>query len=93
MSDDVINLEEERRRKADARTVAEEAKRDTRIITQDGVASIFAKQYADSLRYCHSTGAWFEFNGFLWRRDEKSRASNLSDRSPASSRRARSTRS
>jgi putative DNA primase/helicase len=74
MSDDIINLEEERRRKADIRIVAEEAKRDASIITQDGVATIFAKQYADRLRFCHSTGAWFEFNGFLWRRDEKNRA-------------------
>jgi putative DNA primase/helicase len=74
MSDDIINLEEERRRKADAQHVAEEAKRDARIITQDGVATIFAKHYAERLRYCHSIGSWFEFDGFLWRRDEKNRA-------------------
>jgi putative DNA primase/helicase len=74
MSDDIINLEEERRRKADAQHVAEAAKRDARIITQDGVATIFAKHYAERLRYCHSTGSWFEFDGFLWRRDEKNRA-------------------
>jgi putative DNA primase/helicase len=72
--DNVIPFEEEARRKAEARNVAEEAKRDARIITQDGVATIFAKHYADRLRYCHSTGSWFEFDGALWRRDEKNRA-------------------
>jgi putative DNA primase/helicase len=71
MSDEnVISFEEEARRKADLRTVTEEAKRDQRVITQDGIADIFAKRYGDRLRYCHSTPAWFEFDGARWRRDE-----------------------
>ena len=75
MSDDnVVPFEEEARRKADARTVAEEAKRDTRVITQDGIAAIFAKRYADRLRYCHSSRSWFEFDGARWRRDDTNQA-------------------
>jgi len=72
MSEDnvVVSFEEEARRKADARTVTEEAKRDQRVITQDGIAGIFAKRYADRLRYCHSARSWFEFDGARWRRDE-----------------------
>jgi putative DNA primase/helicase len=72
--ENVVSFEEEARRKADARTVTEEVKRDQRVITQDGIAAIFAKRYADRLRYCHSTPAWFEFDGARWRRDETNRA-------------------
>jgi putative DNA primase/helicase len=43
-------------------------------MTQDGVAKVFAEQFADRLRYCHSTRAWFEFDGARWRRDETNRA-------------------
>jgi putative DNA primase/helicase len=75
MSDEnVVSFEEEARRKADARTVTEEVKRDERVITQDGIAAIFAKRYADRLRYCHSVRSWFEFDGARWRRDETNRA-------------------
>jgi putative DNA primase/helicase len=75
MSDEnVVSFEEEARRKADMRTVTEEAKRDQRVITQDGIAGIFAKRYADRLRYCHSARSWFEFDGARWRRDEVNRA-------------------
>jgi putative DNA primase/helicase len=68
--ENVVSFEEEARRKADARTVTEEVRRDERVITQDGIAGIFAKRYADRLRYCHSTPGWFEFDGARWRRDE-----------------------
>jgi putative DNA primase/helicase len=72
--ENVVSFEEEARRKADVRTVTEEAKRDQRVITQDGIAGIFAKRYADRLRYCHSARSWFEFDGARWRRDEVNRA-------------------
>jgi putative DNA primase/helicase len=72
--ENVVSFEEESRRKADIRTVTEEAKRDQRVITQDGIAGIFAKRYADRLRYCHSARSWFEFDGARWRRDETNRA-------------------
>jgi putative DNA primase/helicase len=74
MTEEVISLEEERRRKADAQSVANEAKQDSRVITQDGIAAIFANRYADRLRYCHSARSWFEFDGARWRRDETNRA-------------------
>lgn len=67
MKDKVIALD-------DARAVAEEAKRDGRVITQDGIAAFFASRYAGRLRYCHSSKAWFEFDGSRWRLDETNRA-------------------
>jgi putative DNA primase/helicase len=74
MSDDVINLEEERRRKADAQHVVAEAVKDTGVLTHDGIAEIFAARYEGKLRYCHDTKAWFEFVGTHWKQDERSRA-------------------
>ncbi|MFK4724844.1 phage/plasmid-associated DNA primase [Bradyrhizobium niftali] len=53
-----------------ARSVADEAKRNEKIITQDGIAATFAARYADRLRYCHSAREWFRFDGALWHRDE-----------------------
>ena len=44
------------------------------VITQDGIARIFAARHADRLRYCHSAGAWYEWTGTHWRRDETQRA-------------------
>jgi putative DNA primase/helicase len=40
------------------------------VITEDAVALRFAELSADKLRYCHSTGAWFEWNGVVWRKNE-----------------------
>jgi len=74
MIDDVISIEDGRRRKADARQVVAEVVKDAGVMTQDGIAAVFAKRYADRLRYCHSTRSWFEFDGALWRRDETNRA-------------------
>ena len=39
-------------------------------VTEDSVAFIFANAYRDTLRYCHSTGAWFEWTGSHWQRNE-----------------------
>lgn len=39
-------------------------------VTEDSVAYIFASTYRDTLRFCHSTGAWFEWDGSYWRRNE-----------------------
>jgi putative DNA primase/helicase len=39
-------------------------------VTEDAVARRFAEISADTLRYCHSTGAWFEWNGIVWRKNE-----------------------
>jgi putative DNA primase/helicase len=46
-------------------------------ITQDGVARVFARRFAGRLRFDHHAGAWFEWVGTHWRRDEKGRAFQL----------------
>ena len=71
--DEVIPLENERRRKADTQHVVAEVAKDTGVLTQDGIAEIFASRYEGRLRYCHHTGAWFEFDGMCWKQDERSR--------------------
>ena len=43
---------------------------DNGTVTQDGVAQVFARRFEDRLRYCHHTGAWFEWTGTYWKRDE-----------------------
>ena len=44
------------------------------LVTEDSAAQRFARQYADRLRYCHNSGAWFEWDGVLWRQDRTRRA-------------------
>jgi putative DNA primase/helicase len=43
-------------------------------LSEDGIALEFARRHAQQLRYCHSTGAWFEWTGAYWRKDETDRA-------------------
>jgi putative DNA primase/helicase len=43
-------------------------------VTQDGVARTFADRYRDALRYCYSAGAWYEWSGTHWLRDDTERA-------------------
>jgi putative DNA primase/helicase len=39
------------------------------LVTEDQAAIEFAKLHAEELRYCHDTGAWFEWKG-IWRRNQ-----------------------
>ena len=39
-------------------------------MTQDAVGLWFAELYSDRLRFCHHAGAWYEWNGERWRREE-----------------------
>jgi len=39
-------------------------------LTEDDVARLFADEYRGTLRYCHSTGAWFEWSGYHWKKNE-----------------------
>src|SRR5208283_3052539 len=39
------------------------------VVTEDSAALEFADRYGDMLRYDHSEGAWFKFDGATWRRD------------------------
>jgi putative DNA primase/helicase len=36
------------------------------IVTEDSAARQFVELYGDKLRYCHSHGKWFRWNGFYW---------------------------
>jgi putative DNA primase/helicase len=38
-------------------------------LTEDAAALIFTNQYREQLRFCHDTGAWFQWNGSIWRRE------------------------
>jgi putative DNA primase/helicase len=40
------------------------------IVTEDSAAVQFVEQHAGELRFCHSTGAWFRFNGVVWFKDQ-----------------------
>jgi putative DNA primase/helicase len=39
------------------------------IITEDSAALDFAALYRDRLLYCHDTGAWYEWDGSIWRQN------------------------
>jgi hypothetical protein len=52
-------------------------------VTQDLAARRFADLYDGRLLYCHSQGAWFEWNGAIWRKNEKSCLLILRDNSRA----------
>jgi putative DNA primase/helicase len=44
------------------------------LVTEDSAAMHFAADHCDRLRYCHDTGAWFEWTGTAWRRNRTGRA-------------------
>ncbi|MEH3145211.1 MAG: phage/plasmid primase, P4 family [Methylobacterium frigidaeris] len=39
------------------------------VVTEDAAAVRFAEMHAGRLRYCHSTGSWFEWTGAAWRQN------------------------
>ncbi len=39
------------------------------IVTEDSAGYLFVERYGDDIHYCHSTGAWFKWNGIRWQRD------------------------
>lgn len=39
-------------------------------LSEDGVAQAFAARFRQDLRFCHSTGRWFQWAGTHWRREE-----------------------
>lgn len=47
------------------------------VITEDSAAMQFVDLHGDDLRFCHSTGAWFRWNGVIWARDETGTAYQL----------------
>ncbi|WP_424138714.1 phage/plasmid primase, P4 family [Roseomonas chloroacetimidivorans] len=50
------------------------------LLTEHGVALAFTKRFKDRLRYCHDTGAWFEWTGTHWRKDRKHAAFSFARR-------------
>jgi putative DNA primase/helicase len=40
------------------------------IVTEDSAAVEFVERHGDALRYCHSTGAWYRWNGAFWTKDQ-----------------------
>ena len=45
----------------DVRTIVDEARRNNTIVTQDGIAAIFAVRHGGTLRYCHTAKRWYYF--------------------------------
>jgi putative DNA primase/helicase len=41
------------------------------IVTEDSAAVQFVVLHRNKLRYCHSSGAWYEWSGVHWRRDRR----------------------
>jgi putative DNA primase/helicase len=42
------------------------------IVTEDSAAVQFVELHGQDLRYCHSTSAWFRWNGKIWSKDQTS---------------------
>jgi putative DNA primase/helicase len=40
------------------------------LVTEDAAAERFAELYEGKLHYCHSTGAWFEWDGTVWKKND-----------------------
>jgi putative DNA primase/helicase len=40
------------------------------IVTEDSAAVEFVELHCDDLRYCHSSGKWFRWNGVIWEKDD-----------------------
>lgn len=43
-------------------------------ISEDAIAMAFTAQFRDRMRFCHSHGKWFEWDGVCWVRDDTGRA-------------------
>ena len=39
------------------------------LVTEDQAAIEFARRHAGHLRFCHDAGAWYEWNGSIWRQN------------------------
>jgi putative DNA primase/helicase len=39
-------------------------------LSEDAIAEAFARAYADRLRFDHTRGKWFEWNGLQWKRND-----------------------
>lgn len=44
------------------------------IVTEDNAAMQFAAAFGDRLRYCHDSGQWYEWTGFVWQQNKTDKA-------------------
>ena len=47
------------------------------VVTQDWIAQLFAAEFCGRLRYCHHAGAWYDWTGSHWQRDQTDLAFNF----------------
>jgi putative DNA primase/helicase len=47
---------------------------DRGVVTQDGVAQVFADRFADELRFCHTARSWYRWVDTHWAKDETATA-------------------
>ena len=71
MTDPIPILDYERQKKPSQRPVQA-----ADIVTEDAAALAFTKKYCDTLRYCHSSGQWYEWTGSHWQPDQIAKAFN-----------------
>jgi putative DNA primase/helicase len=57
------------RREQEEPKTKEENRTKNDIVTEDNAAQAFADLHQDRLRFCHDTGAWFEWDGAIWKRN------------------------
>ena len=55
-------------RRSDPKDRASLPSTQTGVLTEDSAAQRFAERFAGRFRFCHSTGAWFEWDGTVWRK-------------------------
>lgn len=40
------------------------------VVTEDSAAVLFVERHGDNIRYCHTKGSWFRWDGVRWKLDE-----------------------
>ena len=46
-------------------------------LSEDRIASLFSEQYQDTLKFCHSAGKWYFWNGDIWEQKTAKYAQSL----------------
>jgi putative DNA primase/helicase len=68
-AEEIAGLESTENEAARSHKACKPNKPRTDIITEDLAACQFADIYRNRLRYCHDTGAWYEWTGWVWRQN------------------------
>lgn len=65
MTAEFINLKDaERQRRAEMKPPPND------VPTEDSAALAFVERHGENVRFCHSTGSWFVWNGVTWKPDQ-----------------------